>query len=81
MEIDARSGTFQAFEMFGHQLLQKEHYASDDVKAKLDELAEARQNLEKSVDGFCKVLLCLNLNKLSCGVLAVWCWHFKENVF
>jgi spectrin alpha len=52
MEIDARSGTFQAFEMFGHNLLQKEHYASDDVKAKLDELAEARQNLEKLVDNF-----------------------------
>jgi spectrin alpha len=48
MEIDARSGTFQAFEMFGHQLLDKNHYASDEVKAKLDELAEARQNLEKA---------------------------------
>lgn len=48
MEIDARGGTFQAFEMFGHQLLQNEHYASDDVKSKLEELAEARQNLEKA---------------------------------
>jgi len=49
MEIDARGGTFQAFEAFGEQLLQKNHYASDEVRAKLDELADARQNLEKSV--------------------------------
>lgn len=46
-EIDARSGTFQAFEVFGQQLLQNEHYASDDVKNKLDELANAREELEK----------------------------------
>jgi len=57
MEIDARGGTFQAFEMFGHQLLQKNHYASDEVRGKLDELTEARQNLEKSVILFC----CVNL--------------------
>jgi len=49
MEIDARGGTFQAFEAFGEQLLHKNHYASDEVRAKLDELADARQNLEKSV--------------------------------
>lgn len=47
-EIDARSGTFQAFEVFGQQLLQNEHYASDDVKNKLDELANAREELEKA---------------------------------
>ena len=47
-EIDARSGTFQAFEVFGQQLLQNEHYASDDVKYKLDELATAREELEKA---------------------------------
>jgi len=49
MEIDARAGTFQAFEAFSHQLLDKNHYASDEVRAKLEELAEARQNLEKLV--------------------------------
>jgi len=49
MEIDARAGTFQAFELFGQQLLEKNHYASDEVRAKLDDLAEARQNLEKFV--------------------------------
>lgn len=47
MEIDARAGTFQAFEMFGHQLLQNNHYATDEVRNKLDDLADARQNLEK----------------------------------
>ncbi|XP_074654192.1 spectrin alpha chain-like [Tubulanus polymorphus] len=47
-EIDARAGTFQAFEMFGNQLLQNNHYASDEVKDKLDELANAREDLEKA---------------------------------
>jgi len=49
LEIDARGGTFQAFELFGQQLLDKNHYASDEVRGKLEELADARQNLEKSV--------------------------------
>ena len=47
LEIDARSGTFQSFEMFGNQLLQNNHYASDEVRAKLDELAKARIDLEQ----------------------------------
>lgn len=56
MEIDARAGTFQAFEMFGHQLLQNNHYASDEVRNKLDDLADARQNLEKWVCSLdCKI--------------------------
>ena len=46
-EIDARAGTFQAFEMYGNQLLQNSHYASDEVKDKLDQLAQARDELEK----------------------------------
>jgi len=56
MEIDARGGTFQAFEAFGDQLLQKNHYASEEVHSKLEELAEARQNLEKSVLIFAVIL-------------------------
>ncbi|KAI0240930.1 Spectrin alpha chain [Lamellibrachia satsuma] len=48
MEIDARSGTFQAFETFGHQLLQNNHYASSEVKEKLQELADARMELESA---------------------------------
>ena len=47
MEIDARANTFQTFEVFGHQLLQNNHYASDDVRDKLKELAEARDQLEQ----------------------------------
>lgn len=47
-EIDARAGTFQAFELFGHQLLQADHYASGEVQAKLDSIAEEREDLEKA---------------------------------
>ena len=47
MEIDARANTFQTFEVFGHQLLQNNHYASDDVREKLKELADAREALEQ----------------------------------
>ena len=47
MEIDARGGTFQTFEMFGNQLLQNNHYASDQVRDKLAELAKAREDLEQ----------------------------------
>lgn len=48
-EIDARAGTFQAFELLGQQLLQNQHYASDDVQQKLEELAKAREELEQYV--------------------------------
>ncbi|ESO95207.1 hypothetical protein LOTGIDRAFT_202396 [Lottia gigantea] len=47
-EIDARAGTFQAFELLGQQLLQNQHYASDDVQNKLEELAKAREELEQA---------------------------------
>jgi len=59
MEIDARGGTFQACEAFGQQLLQNNHYASDDVHGKLEELADARQNLEKSVVFDCLLVIYL----------------------
>nr|BAN20944.1 spectrin [Riptortus pedestris] len=47
-EIDARTGTFQAFELFGQQLLQSGHYASVEIQEKLESMAEARQELEKA---------------------------------
>merc|ERR1719228_2622611 len=47
-EIDARSGTFQAFELFGQQLLQADHFASDEVKEKLESMSNAREDLEKA---------------------------------
>ncbi|XP_063792531.1 spectrin alpha chain, non-erythrocytic 1 isoform X8 [Pseudophryne corroboree] len=47
-EIDARTGTFQAFEQFGQQLLSRGHYASPEIKEKLDILDQERASLEKS---------------------------------
>ncbi|KAB7494812.1 Spectrin alpha chain [Armadillidium nasatum] len=47
-EIDARAGTFQAFELFGQQLLQTGHFASPEVQEKLDAMNEARQELERA---------------------------------
>lgn len=47
-EIDARAGTFQAFEMLGQQLLQNQHYASTEVQQKLEDLAKSRQELEQA---------------------------------
>ena len=45
--IDARVGTFQAFELFGQQFLQANHYASL-VQDRMDIIKEARQDLEKT---------------------------------
>ncbi|XP_077140490.1 spectrin alpha chain, non-erythrocytic 1 isoform X3 [Ranitomeya variabilis] len=47
-EIDARAGTFQAFEQFGQQLLARGHYASPEIKEKLDILDQQRASLEKA---------------------------------
>ena len=47
-EIDARAGTFQAFELFGQQLLQANHYASPEVQDKLESMNQSRQALEKA---------------------------------
>ncbi|XP_067134094.1 spectrin alpha chain-like isoform X2 [Centruroides vittatus] len=47
-DVDARSGTFQAFEMFGQHLLQSGHYASIEVQEKLEKMNESRQELEKA---------------------------------
>ncbi|KAF7653753.1 hypothetical protein LDENG_00078840 [Lucifuga dentata] len=47
-EIDARAGTFQAFEQFGHQLLARGHYASPEIQQKLEALDRERADLEKA---------------------------------
>ncbi|CAB4055755.1 SPTA [Lepeophtheirus salmonis] len=47
-EIDARSGTFQAFELFGQQLLHGSNYASIEVQEKLESMSAAREDLEKA---------------------------------
>lgn len=61
-EIDARAGTFQAFEMFGQQLLQNGHYASKEIQEKLDKMTDARKELEKAwIARRVKVDQCLDL--------------------
>jgi len=45
-EIDARSGAFQAFEDFGNDLINAEHFAEEDIKQKLQEMDDIRQQLE-----------------------------------
>ena len=46
-EIDARNATFAAFEQFGNQLLNNNHFASDTVREKLKDVEEARKQLEE----------------------------------
>jgi len=47
-EIDARTNTFQAFDLFGQQLLQADHFASAEVQERLEGMAGAREDLEKA---------------------------------
>uniref|UniRef100_A0A673AS36 Spectrin alpha chain, non-erythrocytic 1 n=1 Tax=Sphaeramia orbicularis TaxID=375764 RepID=A0A673AS36_9TELE len=47
-EIDARAGTFQAFEQFGQQLLARGHYASPEIQQKLEALDRERADLENA---------------------------------
>lgn len=47
-EIDARAGTFQAFEAFGQQLLVRGHYSSPEIQQKLEALEQERTHLEKA---------------------------------
>lgn len=46
-EIDARAATFQSYEQFGHQLLNSGHYASDNIRDRLADVNQAREDLEK----------------------------------
>ncbi|EYB99527.1 hypothetical protein Y032_0122g1099 [Ancylostoma ceylanicum] len=45
-EIDSRAATFHAFEQFGNQLLNNNHYASEDIAKRLSDVNAARQGLE-----------------------------------
>jgi len=47
-EMDARANTFHAFELFGQQLLQSGHFASAEVREKLDAMNAAREELERA---------------------------------
>lgn len=68
-EIDARAGTFQAFEQFGQQLLAHGHYASPEIKEKLDILDQERTDLEKAwVQRRMMLDQCLELQVLCCSL-------------
>lgn len=61
-EIDARDATFQAFEQFGNQLINTRHYAGDEVKKRLQEVTDARRELENAWVARRKILdQCLEL--------------------
>ncbi|XP_070496510.1 spectrin alpha chain isoform X3 [Chironomus tepperi] len=47
-EVDARAGTFSAFEQFGSELLQANHYASPEIQEKIESLAKTREDLENA---------------------------------
>ncbi|CAF0847409.1 unnamed protein product [Brachionus calyciflorus] len=48
MEIDARGDTFQEFEDFGNELIRNGHYESENIKSKLEEMQQSRDQLEKA---------------------------------
>ncbi|XP_030853592.1 spectrin alpha chain, non-erythrocytic 1 isoform X3 [Strongylocentrotus purpuratus] len=47
-EMEAKAGTFQAFEAFGQELIKNDHYAAPEVQEKLDILVKEREDLEVS---------------------------------
>uniref|UniRef100_A0A0N5ANF9 Spectrin alpha chain n=1 Tax=Syphacia muris TaxID=451379 RepID=A0A0N5ANF9_9BILA len=47
-EIDSRNGTFLAFEAFGNQLLNGHHYASENIKQRMEDVNEAHKKLEET---------------------------------
>lgn len=47
-EIDARTATFQSFDLFGQQLLRSGHYAIVEVQEKLEKMKESREELENA---------------------------------
>jgi len=47
-EIDARAGVFHAFELFGRQLLDADHFGSVEIQEKLSIIRDAKEDLEKT---------------------------------
>uniref|UniRef100_A0A0K0ELE0 SH3 domain-containing protein n=1 Tax=Strongyloides stercoralis TaxID=6248 RepID=A0A0K0ELE0_STRER len=61
-EIDSRAATVNAFDQFGNQLINSNHYASEDVKKHMADVAKARQTLKDAWVARRKVLdQCLEL--------------------
>lgn len=48
MEIDARGDTFQEFEDFGNELIRNGHYESENIRKKLEEMQQMRDQLEQA---------------------------------
>lgn len=46
-EIDGKDETFEAFNNFGKELAEKEHYAQPEIKEKLQTVEDERKDLEK----------------------------------
>lgn len=47
-EIDARGETFQEFEDFGNELIRNNHYEGENIKNRLFEMQELRDDLERA---------------------------------
>ncbi|KAI6173416.1 Spectrin protein 1 [Aphelenchoides besseyi] len=74
-EIKARSGTFQAFGQFGDQLIESRHYASDDIRQRMEDVDRARNDLEKAWAERRKILdQCLELQLFyrECELADTW---------
>ncbi|XP_078687340.1 spectrin alpha chain, non-erythrocytic 1-like [Branchiostoma floridae x Branchiostoma belcheri] len=81
-EIDARAGSFQAFENFGQQLLAKNHYASPDIEEKLATLAREREELEKAwVARRMKLDQCLELQLFNRDCEQAEAWMASREAF
>ncbi|XP_066294876.1 spectrin alpha chain, non-erythrocytic 1-like isoform X23 [Branchiostoma lanceolatum] len=81
-EIDARAGSFQAFENFGQQLLAKNHYASGDIEEKLATLAREREELEKAwVARRMKLDQCLELQLFNRDCEQAEAWMASREAF
>ncbi|XP_035684930.1 spectrin alpha chain, non-erythrocytic 1-like isoform X36 [Branchiostoma floridae] len=81
-EIDARAGSFQAFDNFGQQLLAKNHYASPDIEEKLATLAREREELEKAwVARRMKLDQCLELQLFNRDCEQAEAWMASREAF
>ncbi|KAJ8038539.1 Spectrin alpha chain, non-erythrocytic 1 [Holothuria leucospilota] len=47
-EMEAKAGTFQAFEAFGNQLIMNNHYSSPEIQEKLDDLSKEKDALDRA---------------------------------
>uniref|UniRef100_A0A1I8HD84 Spectrin alpha chain n=1 Tax=Macrostomum lignano TaxID=282301 RepID=A0A1I8HD84_9PLAT len=56
VEIEARKGTFNNFENYGNSLLDRGHYASDEIKERMEELAKLQKQLGTSWEERSKIL-------------------------